>query len=283
MKFKALFITFNVVLILSFILIFFAPLFFMGEESFLLVVKQNIIIVIIFLVFLAVFNTYFIFNLRFYSYLEKEDWRGLIGYLEQRIFKKGSLRSSYIKILINSYLVTSHLDGIKRLEKHLAAKNPARIQKYSIQFSLPYLLANNPQEAETFFNSLLEMSGTHHRDWIRWNYAFSLLQQNKETQGKNTLLSLLHITTDLVLLMLTLYLLDSYSARDAEIKEQVETTVKTLQAAHPEESWNKILESARKKNIEVLMLSQIIKDAAAWFYGKGAQPAAAKASTADSV
>jgi hypothetical protein len=266
MKFKALFITFNAVLILSFILIFFAPLFFMGEESFLLVVKQNILIVVIFLVFLAVFNTYFIINLRFYSFLEKEDWNGLIGYLEERIFKKGSVRSSYVKILINSYLVTSHIDGIKKLEKHLMGKNPSRIQKYSVQFSLPYLLSNNPQEAETFFNSLLEMSGTHHRDWIRWNYAFSLLQQNKEEEGKNTLLSLLHITGDMVLLMLTLYLLDSYSARDADIKEQVETAAKTLRSSHPEDGWQRILEAARKKNIEVLMLSQIIKDAAAWFY-----------------
>ncbi len=283
MKFRALFITFNVVLILSFILIFFAPLFFMGQESFLLVVRQNILIVIIFLAFLAVFNTYFIFNLRFYSYLEKEDWNGLIGYLEERIFKKGSVRSSYIKILINSYLVTSHMDGIQKLEKHLTRKNPARIQKYAIQFSLPYLLSNNPEEAETFFNSLLEMSGTHHRDWIRWNYAFSLLQQNKETQGKNTLLSLLHITNDMVLLILTLYLLDSYSARDPDIKEQVESSAKTLRDAHPEDSWNKIMETARKKNIEVLMLSQIIKDAASWFYEKGIQARTTEASSAGSV
>ncbi len=268
MKFKALFITFNLVLIISFVLIFFAPLFFMGEESFLLVIRQNLIIIIIFIAFLIVFNTYFLLNLRFYSYLEKEDWNGVIVFLENCIFNKGSTRNSYIKILINSYLVTSHIDAIIKLEKHLMKKRPALVQRYSTQFSIPYLLSGKPQEAESFFNSLLEMAGTHNRDWIRWNYAFALLQQNKEEQGKNGLLSLLHITKDIVLLLLTLYLLDSYSARDHEIKEQVESTLKTLRENYTEGVWQKFLEASKKKNIEVLMLSQIIRDAAAWFFNK---------------
>jgi len=274
MKFKALFITFNLVLILSFILIFFAPLFFMGEESFLLVARQNLLIIIVFLVFLSVFNIYFLLNLRFYSYLEREDWKGLISFLENNIYNKGSTRSSYIKILINSYIVTSNLEEIKKLEKHLRDKSPTRIQKYSIQFSLPYLLSDNPEEAESFFNSLLEMAGTHHRDWIRWNYSFSLLQQNKEEDGKNTLISVLHITKDIVLLVLTLYLLDSYSARDPEVKEQVTRTVRSLKAEYSEGRWNKILEKTRKHNIEALMLSQIMQDAASWFFKRETASAA---------
>jgi hypothetical protein len=266
MKFKALFITFNFVLIISFVLIFFAPLFFMGEESFFFIINQNLIIIIIFLVFLIAFNTYFLLNLRCYSYLEKEDWAGLVSFLENSIYKKGSTRSSYIKILINSYLVTSHVEAIKKLEKHLLKKKSALVQRYSTQFSIPYLLSSKQQEAENFFNSLLEMAGTHKRDWIKWNYAFSLLQQNKEEQGKNVLLSLLHIAKDIVLLVLTLYLLDSYSARDHEVKEQVENSLKTLREKYSESEWQKALTTAKKKNIEVLMLSQIIRDAAAWFF-----------------
>ncbi|MBN1797372.1 MAG: hypothetical protein JW822_02265 [Spirochaetales bacterium] len=271
MKFKALFLIFNLVLVISFVLIFFAPLIFMGEESFLLVLRQNLIIIIIFLVFLIAFNTYFLLNLRFYSYLEKEDWNGLITFLENCIFNKSSTRSSYIKILINSYLVTSHIEAIKKLEKHLMQKRPASVQKFSTQFSIPYLLSNKPEEAENFFNSLLEMAGTHNRDWIRWNYAFALLQQNKEEQGKNCLLSLLHMTNDIVLLLLTLYLLDSYSARDHEVKEQVAVTLKALREKYTKEALQKALEISKKKNIEVLMLSQIIRDASAWFFKEKAE------------
>jgi hypothetical protein len=268
MKFKALFIIFNVVLIVSFVLIFFAPLIFLGEENFLLVIKQNLPISALFLLLLLFFNIYFLLNLRFYSYLEKEDWNGLIGYLENSIYKRGSTRSSYIKILINSYLVTSNIEDIKKLEKYLMKKSPSRVQKFSTQFSIPHLLSHNPEEAEDFFNSLLEMGGTHNRDWIKWNYAFSLMQQNKEEQGKNVLVSLLHFTRDAVLLLLTLYLLESYAKRDAEIKEETEKSMAALKANCPEKTWEKILEEAKKKNIEVLMLSQIIKDASSWFFNK---------------
>ncbi|MBN1524628.1 MAG: hypothetical protein JW904_09100 [Spirochaetales bacterium] len=266
MKFKFIFIIFNIFLLFAFLFIFLAPLFILNPADFYYLLKENIYIAVIFFVFLLLFNIYFFANWKFYSYLEREDWGALISFLEDAIYKKGSLRKNYIKVLLNSAVVTSQIDKIRELEKYLFQKKPEFVEKYATQFSIPYLLGGKPEEAESFFAALLTRSNIRERDWIRWNFAFSLLQQNKIDQAKRELFLLLDTTKDIPVLFLTLYMIESYAARDITIKEKVETIRDDYRKKIPVEKWNQLCEKA-KQNVEALILSQILDDAARWFFG----------------
>jgi hypothetical protein len=265
MKFKIIFIIFNIVILSSFLFIFLSPLFVMGPAGFLYLLQQNYIIAVVFLIFLAGFNFFFFKNWRYYSYLENEDWSSLVSYLEECIYRKRSSRVGYIRTLLNAYVVTSNMAGINRLEKHFSEKKAGVIERFSLQFSIPYLLGSQPQTGETFFASLLNRPGTHYRDWMRWNLAFSLLQQNKIEPAKRELVALLEHSNDFVLTLLVLYLLEPYSQKDGETGEKVSQALVAYRGTITKSRWQSLFENA-KKNIEVLMLSQIIGDASKWFF-----------------
>ncbi|MBN2353848.1 MAG: hypothetical protein JXD23_14840 [Spirochaetales bacterium] len=265
MKFKIIFIIFNIVIISSFLFIFLSPLFVMGPAGFLYLLQQNYVIAVVFFVFLAGFNLFFFKNWRYYSYLENEDWNSLITYLEDSIYRRRSTRVGFIRTLLNAYVVTSNMAGISRLEKHFSERKPSVVERFSLQFGIPYLLGNQPQAGEAFFASLLNQPGTHHREWMRWNLAFSLLQQNKIEPAKRELVALLDHSGDFVLTLLVLYLLEPYSQKDRETGEKVSRALVAYRGKITKPRWEALFEDA-KKNIEVLMLTQIIGDASKWFF-----------------
>ncbi len=78
MKFKAIYILFNVVLVVSFLVIFLMPVFLLGSDYFSLFWTRNWVIAVVFVVTLAALNTYFLLNWGLFTRLEREDWPGLI-------------------------------------------------------------------------------------------------------------------------------------------------------------------------------------------------------------
>ena len=265
MKFKTIFIIFNIVIIFSFLFIFFMPLILLGGEHFSAFFLKNWFIGILFLTTLGLFNLYFINNWMLFSLLEKEDWAALIRYLEKRIYEEKSLRSHYVKILINSYLVTSNLKGIMKLQNELSGRKPSLIQKHALQFGIPYLLDNKPEESEKYFGKLL--SSTKVRDvlWIRWNYAFSILQLKQAEGAKIEFLKLLDFSKEPIVCLLSLYLLNSFPASDVMLRVRVDAKINDFRRSYSTEQWKTRLERS-KENIEVLILSKIIKEASDWIF-----------------
>jgi len=265
MKFKTIFIIFNIVIIFSFLFIFFMPLILLGGEHFSAFFLKNWLIGILFLTTLGLFNLYFINNWMLFGLLEKEDWAALIRYLEKRIYEEKSLRSHYVKILINSYLVTSNLKGIMKLQNELSGRKPSLIQKHALQFGIPYLLDNKPEESEKYFGKLL--SSTKVRDvlWIRWNYAFSILQLKQAEGAKIEFLKLLDFSKEPIVCLLSLYLLNSFPASDVMLRVRVDAKINDFRRSYSTEQWKTRLERS-KENIEVLILSKIIKEASDWIF-----------------
>src|SRR5208283_3787589 len=119
MKMKAIFILLNVVLILAFLVIFFTPLLLLVRDWFSLFWSRNWPIAIIFVVTLGGVDTYFLLNWRLFQGLEKEDWAAVAGTLEHRIFGGGPVFAANVRILLNTYLLTSNTEGILTLEAYL--------------------------------------------------------------------------------------------------------------------------------------------------------------------
>ncbi len=281
MKLKAIFALFNGVLLASFLLIFFMPLFLLGSDYFLQFwASKNWAIAAVFLITLGLLNAYFIMNWGLFKHLEREDWPALVSYLEERILGRGMVRPMYVRMILNAYLITSNTEGILALEAYLKSKKPRLIARYGLQFGIPYLLMKDPAVSEAFFASLLANARVSDRDWVRWNHAFSLLQQGRSEDVKSELAGLLESARDPVLRMLTLYLLDVFGQGDAQVGRRVTEGRERLTGELTTGEMNRRIEKSGE-NMEVVVLSKIVSDARDWLYspraGAAGLPAASGA------
>jgi hypothetical protein len=274
MKMKAIFLLLNAVLGIAFLVIFLTPLFMFGGDWFDVFWGKNWPIAVIFIVTLGGVDTYFLLNWRLFRSLEKEDWAGVAAHLEDQILRKGRIRSSSVRLLLNTYLVTSNTEGILALEAYLATKKPITIPRFSLAFGIPHLLASDPAEAEAYFHGLLGAARLADRAWVVWNHAFSLLQLKRQEDARGELAGLVSTVTEPVLLLLSLYLLDVLAKSDAKLEEQVAEKRRMLQKKCTPESIQKSIEKSGG-NMQVVVLARLLQDAVQWlFAGTTAAPAA---------
>ncbi|MBN1699657.1 MAG: hypothetical protein JW881_19230 [Spirochaetales bacterium] len=265
MKFKTIFIIFNAIIILSFLFFFTMPFFIIGFDQFLHSLPKYWITLTLFLVTLGILNSYFIKNWKFFSYLENEDWYGLINYLETRIYQKDRISGYSIKILLNSYLCTSNIEGMKRLEYYIKGKKPSLIASYAVQFSIPYLISGNASESEAFFEKLLRLKNLKSRAWIMWNYGISQMQLNKLGQAKDTFAALISPSQDHIVFLLSMFMIKNLPGLDDSDKEKLESGKEAFLRLYTKNKWIKKLDK-QKSNIQIMSLYRIIKEATDWIF-----------------
>ncbi|HEY9595073.1 MAG TPA: hypothetical protein VHE79_11385 [Spirochaetia bacterium] len=273
MKMKGIFIMLNAVLGVAFLVIFLTPLFILGTDWFNVFWSRNWPIVIVFVVTLGAVDTYFGLNWKLFTSLEREDWAGVASVLEDRIFHRERIRPSGVRLLLNTYLVTSNTEGILALEAFASKKKPDIIARFSLPFGIPHLLAKDPADPEAFFSGLLTLESVADRDWVAWNHAFSLLQLKKPDEAQKELAALAEKVHEPVLLLLTLYLLDVVARTDVELERTVVARRDALKARHTPATFQKAIEKS-SGNMQVIVLSRLLQDAVQWLFA-GPEPAAA--------
>jgi hypothetical protein len=264
-RFKTIYVVFNVVIVASFGFMFFLPLLMLGPEYFDLFVSRNWIAGLLFLAALVVINLYFLRNWNLFRLLEQEDWPAVTRLLEERIRRRGSLTRNNVKMLVNAYLISSRLDDLLSLSSFVEEKRPRLMGRFALPFGIPYLLRNEPAEAERFFGRFRGDRHAAHSEWLAWNHAFALLQQKKVEAAGSELREVLERNPEPVLRLLTLYMLDSVTGEKEEPAGRIETERAALAARFAPERWRKEVEGA-SKNVEVLLLSAILRDAEAWLF-----------------
>jgi len=116
MKFRTIFILFNVVILTSFLFVFFLPLLLLGPESSLSFWKGNWYLALLFLALIAGLNSFFLVNRKTFVLVEREDWAELSAHLGGLMFPKGRFTGSRVRLLVNAYLLQSDIAGIESLE-----------------------------------------------------------------------------------------------------------------------------------------------------------------------
>ena len=265
MKMKAIFILLNVVLAVAFLVIFLTPLFLLGGEWFGVFWTRNWPIALVFVVTLAVVDLYFLLNWRLFRDLEKEEWAGVAGFLEERIFRRGRIFPGQVRLLLNTYLVTSNTEGILALEAYLAKRKPRLISRFSLPFGIPHLLAKDPKDPEAFFRGMLDSPRVADRDWVTWNHAFSLLQMKRPEEARAELAALTDAVTEPVLLLLALYLLDVLARDDSSLEKKLAAMRDALRSSHTPASMQKAIEKS-SGNLQVVVLSRLLQDAVQWLF-----------------
>lgn len=265
MKFRTLFILFNAVIIASLLCVFLLPFLLLGRQYFLLFFQKNWIAAALFLATLLIINGYFFKNRKIFRLLEREDWPGLIGLLEDSIYRRGRLRKSSCRLLLNTYLITADTAPIAALEARVRRDRPALLKSLALLFGLPYLLRGDPEAAQSYFGPLAFQAGVADRAWLRWNYAFASMQRKDHARAKEVLLGLLEDRPEPVLHLLTVYLLDSCFPSSAEAAEPVERGRRELARRWSAEQWRRKLEQAGG-NPQIALLAPILREAREWLF-----------------
>ncbi len=271
MKFRTIFILFNVIIIISFLFIFLLPIFLLGPGSSMAFWKGNWYIGLLFIALLGGLNSFFLLNSKTFILVEREAWDELSAYLVGLMFPKGRFRSSRVRLLVNAYLLQSNIDGIERLEAELSSKKPELLRKNALLFGVTRLLRNKSDEAEAFFAPFLDAKDVESRQWLRFDYGFSLVLQKRFVEA----LPYLDEGTDSrdpVLCLLSAYLLGSAGASSADSETEkasllakVEGVRERLTKRYTTAKWDKEVEQA-KSEVHIVILSRLIDDAGHWLF-----------------
>jgi len=268
-KFRLIFIIFNVVLVVSFLFIYLMPLIVLGWDYTRLFWKNNWFLPIIFVVIIGALNLYFALNWRLFQLLEREDWNGLVEYLEKQVYERHRIRKQYIRILTNGYLVNSRSDDIEKLASHVGEKNPRLLVEFGLLFGIPHLLRNDPATMESYFGGLLAKGNLPNRNWIQWNHAFALMLLKRQEEARVELVEIARNEKEAVLLLLSLYLLDAYGESDPETGRIVADGKVALKNRFTPTTWQREVERA-KDNVEVVILTKLVQEATEWLFSFGA-------------
>ena len=256
----------------SFLFVFFLPLLLLGPESSLSFWKGNWYLALLFLALIAGLNSFFLVNRKTFVLVEREDWAELSAHLGGLMFPKGRFTGSRVRLLVNAYLLQSDIAGIESLEAELAAKRPDVLRKNALLFGVTRLLRSKAAEAEAFFSSYLEAKDVESREWLRFDYGFSLVLQKKIAAALPYLEEGCG-SRDAVLRLLAAYLLGSVGAASAADEAgkaaataKAEAARERLRGRYSRARWSGEVERA-KSEVHIVILSKLIDDAGRWLYG----------------
>jgi hypothetical protein len=271
MKFRTIFILFNVVILVSFLFVFFLPIFVLGASASVDFWKGNWYLALLFLLLIGGLNAFFLANRKTFSLVEREAWGELSAHLVGLMFPRSRFSSSRVRLLVNAYLLQSDIAGIERLEAELKAKKPALLRKNALLFGVTRLLRSRGDEAESFFVSYLEARDVDSRDWLRFDYGFSLVLQKKGaaalpylTEGASS--------RDPVLRLLAAYLLGSVGvaaapdeAGKAKARDLAQAARQALRKRFTKDRWDREVERA-KSEVHIVILTKLLDDAGRWLF-----------------
>ncbi|WP_143559234.1 hypothetical protein [Alkalispirochaeta americana] len=303
MKLKTVFIIFNVVVGVTFLLVFIMPLLFLGPDVARMFWRSNWYMALLFIGALGFLNGYFISNWRFFGALEQERWAEIAEILGARLRRCPWFRRSSVKLFVNACVVSSQPQEIQRLEEDLRKKCPSLVRRNALRFGIPHLLSNDGEKVLLYFREFrpaTEKKGllggsrgfTADEGWIEWCYAFGLLMTGRTGEARLVLDNLVRMTSPGIVQALSLYLLSAYEgdsgdasagknpsdaqdpvARDDSLENSLIAGVDAEgdQREHllenlPREKWDRMIESSQGE-IHVIILGTLLQDVACWLYG----------------
>lgn len=266
LKFKIIFILFNVVVLFSLLMITFMPVLMLGPEYGASFFASIWYVVALFIVVIAAVDAYFISNWKIFRFLEEEKWDDLIVFLEKRI-KDGRIPGKFvIRIMVNAYLSRSNLEGIERLAALIKEKRPALYRKLLLIFTIPVLLKGEPGLIEESIAPYVFDKKVNDRIWLKYLLSFSFLLQRKKKEGAEILSSLCREKISPVLLMLVLYSFSPFAADDDE-RMCIDEKKNFLKNKYSNESMGLQVEKERS-NVIVAVLSGVVNEALDWLYDR---------------
>jgi hypothetical protein len=215
-------------------------------------------------------GTFFLFNYRLLSLLEREDWPALAYYLEQKVFVKNRYSARNVRLLASSYLVISDFHSVLKLESKAMFAKPSVVDKSILLFGAARVISGQHVDAAAFFNSHMEKARRKDKQWVRWFYGFSHLLAGAFNTTEPEFTALALSSNDALITGLSSYFLFSsiakYSLNPVKCREMAENgrkrVVKTLKN---KASWDKEAEKLGTE-IYIAIIRKYIDEAGKWLF-----------------
>jgi hypothetical protein len=276
MKFKVLFVIFNIVLLFSFLTVFLLPFFILDSGFMLDFWSKNWYFGFIFLGILGIVNCAFIMNWKMLSFLEQEDWPALSRYLEGEVLDKKHLSRRKVQLLCDSLLLLGDFPTVNRLESLLSAEKPRLLGSLGVRFASAHLLAGNYESMHDLARSHADDPGAD-SDWLRFFEGFALHMQKRYAEACDVLLPLSPVARDPLVVALSGYLSGELlarvvPARSAELAATGDAAKKRLTLKYNRDKWERFVEE-EKAGVHVVILSKLTGELSPWLFGSSASRA----------
>jgi hypothetical protein len=262
LKFKLIFILFNVVIFGFLVFVFFIAFFVFGPGVMSYFQRSLWPLALFLAVILVTLDVYCGLNYRLFSLLEREDWPALIAYLEERVLQKGVYSNRLVKLLATSYLVMSDVPAVIGLENRIAIAKPALVERNALVFGAARILGKDYAGAIRFFSPRINGGG----DWLRLYYGFALLLDRKpEEAGEQFRLLAAGSGDALICGLASWFLADALRGRTGDPEKgrlRVRKNLKNRAA------WDAEMGKA-ETDVHVVIIRKYIGEAGDWIFGKG--------------
>ena len=285
MKFKFLFLFFNIVIIIFLLTIFFMPFVILGESF--SPVRGGIFIqsfwplAAILIIVLIVLDIYYFSNHKLFRLLEREDWPALVEYLEFRLPRRPRYPGYLVRLYANTCMVLSDSRAVISLENKLALVKPALVERNVLLFGAARILGKNYEEARRFFaahdrphsqggspfSRFFAGGRVRQAQWLAWYHGFSLLLSRCFREAAEKFRILAAEAADPITAGLAAWFLEF------NLSQVVEGAGETAQAARERirsslarrKDWDRELSNIETE-IYAAILRSYIDEAANWIY-----------------
>lgn len=270
MKFKALFVIFNIVLILSFLTIFFLPFFLLDAAFMLEFWRKNWYFAAVFAVVLAVVNGLFASQWKLLSCLEREDWPALARHLESTVIAKGRYTKRSVRLYCDALILLSDFEGVKKLSTALEGAKPALFAFFASRFAAAAILSGDFERAYAIATRASDVRDPDSSEWRRFYAAFSRHLARKPGEAAPGLESLARAAKNPLVAVLAGYLCATSLARQADGRgDGLESAASEARlrvcAVFTPDRWNRYVEES-KADMQVVILGKLISEATAWLF-----------------
>jgi hypothetical protein len=268
LKFKTIFVFFNILIIASFLSILCMPYFMLGWDYVKIFWGANWYLAAVFFVVMAGMNVYFLRNWKLFSLLEREDWKGVREYLEDRVYKKKKESWQTVRLLINTYIVLADTDALAELSRYLEQKPSRYFGSFALELGIPYLTRSDPADMRAYFERALRNPASRKKDWLRWAAAFAGLGTSERETRETAAGELTRLATggrENLLRLLAAYLLDNRAEKSDDNRRLIESVRAALRSSYTRSSWEKA--SGRfKVSLMGLILKRLLQEAEDWLF-----------------
>lgn len=217
-------------------------------------------------------NLFFILNWKLYALLEREDWPAIHTLLSERLYTKGKFTNLNVRLMVNTCLLLSDMEGIQKLEETLRTKKSDMLKTHALLFGVARILKNKPEESIDFFLKYAGVKDVKNPDWIDFNLGFSYQLAFKKQEAYDIFAPLARRTKDAVIKSMTLYFLEpllvtSNGEMQKDIQELITAGKAQITKRFSQVAFEKELEQA-KSEIQVVIYAKVLDDVSAWLYKK---------------
>ncbi len=270
MKFKALFLLFNIVFLVIFLTVFFMPMSLLGADAFRSFWAGHWGLGALFIAIVIAVNAVFAKWWRLLDLLEAQDWAGLSNYLEKKVYNRERVTASTIRLFIESTFLIGDFEGILKLSDRLGAVDPANQARFAHVLAAALVVGGKYADAREVCLAVSDNPRAD-GDWTRFFAAFtgSLLGSDFPVRE---LAGIADSARDPVVTALSGYLL-SKPGRDVSASEQARARIIEK---YGRKKWDALLRDAGT-GVHLIVLSSLTGEATEWLYGPGEAGKAVKA------